>query len=365
MKKSSIALLFILAGIIIAYVPLQVFAQSAAGLKSAPVHLHPNHYLCKRTLVPVTIDGRLDDTVWSRAAWTSNFVDIEGSKRPLPRFRTRIKMLWDDSCLYIAAEVSDPHVWATLTKRDTVIFYDNDFEVFMDPDGDNCEYGEFEMNALNTVWDLFLPKPYKDGGSAVDSWNIDNMKSAVHVSGTINNPSDADTGWSAEIAFPWRSLARCAHRTTAPDVGNQWRINFSRVEWITDIIGGKYVKKPGLREDNWVWSPQDVVDMHRPEMWGILQFAGEDGAEGDFVPDAAIPAREYLMTLHYAEKAYFDRNKKWTDAASDLGLPEPVAPLSAREIALTPAGYRARVTIRLADGTSQVWSINEESRLSH
>ena len=99
-------------------------------------------------------------------------MDIEGDRRPEPRFRTRMKMLWDDQALYIAAELEEPHVWATLTEHDSVIFHDNDFEVFLDPDGDSHLYAELELNALNTTWDLLLPKPYKDGGKAVDAWEI-------------------------------------------------------------------------------------------------------------------------------------------------------------------------------------------------
>ena len=52
---------------------------------------------------------------------------------PSPRFRTRVKMLWDDNYLYIAAELEEPNVAAKLTERDSVIFHDNDFEVFIKP----------------------------------------------------------------------------------------------------------------------------------------------------------------------------------------------------------------------------------------
>ena len=69
-------------------------------------------------------------------------------------------MLWDDNYFYIAEQLEEPHVWATLTKHDSVIFQDNDFEVFIDPDGDNQEYYEIEINALNTDWDLLLKKAY-------------------------------------------------------------------------------------------------------------------------------------------------------------------------------------------------------------
>src|SRR5687768_640330 len=120
---------------------------------------HPLVYSCVRG-TPV-IDGRIDDVAWEQAAWAADFVDIEGSLKPLPRFKTRAKMLWDDDYFYIAAEMEEPHVWGTLTEHDSVIFYDNDFEVFIDPDGDNHNYYEFEINALNTGWDLRLPKPYR------------------------------------------------------------------------------------------------------------------------------------------------------------------------------------------------------------
>ena len=117
---------------------------------------HPKGYVCHRATSPITIDGDLADAEWAAAPWTDAFVDIEGDKKPKPRFRTRVKMLWDDEALYIAAELEEPHVWATLTEHDAVIFHDNDFEVFLDPDGDNHLYGELELNALNTTWDLLL-----------------------------------------------------------------------------------------------------------------------------------------------------------------------------------------------------------------
>ena len=72
----------------------------------------------------------MNESDWKKAPWSDDFVDIEGSTRPAPRFRTRMKMLWDSQNLYIAAEMDEPDVWATLTQHDSVIFRDNDFEVF-------------------------------------------------------------------------------------------------------------------------------------------------------------------------------------------------------------------------------------------
>ncbi len=231
----------------------------------------PLQYSCVRAVTPVKIDGKLDDPAWQKAAWTDWFVDIQGDAKPKPRFRTRAKMLWDDEFLYIAAELEEPDVWATLTAHDSVIFRDNDFEVFLNPTGDTLNYFEFEINALNTGWDLFLDKPYRKGGKADNSWEIPGLRTAVSVDGTINDPEHRDRGWSVEIAFPWKAFQERSGKGR-PNAGETWRINFSRVEWQTRVVDGKYEKLPGLKEDNWVWSPQGVINMHVPEMWGYVTF---------------------------------------------------------------------------------------------
>ena len=232
----------------------------------------PRRYTCRRAPSAIRIDGRLDDAAWRAAPWTAAFVDIQGAARPRPRFRTRAKMLWDDHCLYVGAELEEPHVWATLTEHDSVIFRDNDFEVFLNPSGDSLNYFEFEINALNTGWDLFLPKPYRKGGKADNSWETPGLRTAVSIGGTLNDPADRDRGWSVEIAFPWTAFASRAP-VSRPRPGDTWRINFSRVEWQTEIAGKQYRRVPGKPEDNWVWSPQGEINMHVPERWGYVTFA--------------------------------------------------------------------------------------------
>lgn len=250
---------------------LRFSALLAAAIFATSQEL-PKTYNCPRVNETLKIDGRIDEAAWNRAPWTESFVDIEGSAKPTPRHRTRVKMLWDDEYFYIAAEMVEPHVWATLTKHDSVIFHDNDFEVFIDPNGDTLEYYEFEINALNTGWDLFLDKPYRLGGKASNAWEIPGLRTAVHIDGTLNNPKDIDRGWSVELAFPWKALAEYAHKPTPPTSGDEWRVNFSRVQWKLIVADGSYSKAPNTKEDNWVWSPQGLVNMHVPEKWGRVRF---------------------------------------------------------------------------------------------
>jgi hypothetical protein len=325
----------------------------------------PLGYVCARASSPVRIDGRLDDEAWQSAPWTADFVDIEGAKKPRPRFRTRAKMLWDDEFFYVAADLEEPHVWGTLAKHDSVIFHDNDFEVFLDPDGDSHEYYEFEINALNTSWDLFLPRPYKDGGRALNGWEIDGLKTAVHVAGTLNDARDHDRGWSVEIAFPWKALGEQARTPAPPRDGDQWRVNFSRVQWLHVVVQGKYHKVAKRREDNWVWSPQGVIDMHRPERWGYVQFSTAPPGRASFRPDPAGAVRQALHRVYYAQHQYRERHGRWAATLGELGFAQGdwaglgQAPL----LEVTQSGYECSVEQGRAGERRRRWHIREDARI--
>jgi len=315
-----------------------------------PAYIPPRGYVCYRATGPITIDGRLNEESWQQVPWTEDFVDIEGDAKARPRFRTRAKMLWDDHYYYVAAELEEPHVWATHTQHDSVIFEDNDFEIFIDPNGDNHEYYEFEINALNTGWDLFLVKPYRDGGPALNSWEIPGLKTAVHVDGTLNDPRDVDKGWSVELAIPWKVLGEAAHRPAPPREGHQWRVNFSRVEWKHEIFEGKYRKLAKEKEDNWVWSPQGVIDLHRPEMWGYVQFTRGQPGSVKFVPDPTGEARHLLHQVYYKQRAFQQKQKRWANSLAELGL----ADLAAVRLQVTDSLFEASVQAKTPAGVRRL-----------
>ena len=234
----------------------------------------PKHYTAFFTTDSIHIDGKIDDDVWINIPWSDNFVDIaSGAKMPTQLF-SRFKMLWDDQYCYIAACLGEPDIWGSLTKRDTIIYKDNDFEVFFDPDGDGLNYYELEINALGTVMDLFMNKPYNKGGKAKLDWYFEGMRSAVVTYGSVNKPGDRDGRWTAELAIPWRAFSK----NKKPEDGDRWRINFSRVEWPVDSTADGYQKQKNslsgktLPEANWVWSPQGVVNMYVPGKWGVVTF---------------------------------------------------------------------------------------------
>ena len=314
--------------------------KQAQGIENEGIdHKHsiphsPENYICYRTESVIDIDGIMNEKEWQMAAWTKSFVDIEGKLKPNPFLDTRVKMMWDDKYFYFFAKMEEPHIWAKLTQRDAVIFYDDDFEIFIDPDGDSHNYYEFEVNAFNTLWELILLRPYRADRDpkVLDNWNIPDIQSAVHIEGTINDPSDTDQFWSVEMAIPWTALMELAplRKNKIPISGDQWRVNFSRVDWTMKVIDGKYEKEKdsetgkSLPENNWVWSPTGFINMHMPEQWGYVQFSEKRVGEAaeEFVEDQDLWVKDGLWNLYFQQRKYHKQNNTFTNDLKHLSIPE-------------------------------------------
>jgi hypothetical protein len=180
----------------------------------------------------------------------------------------------------------------------------------------------------------------------------------VQVQGTLNDPSDTDEGWTVEIALPWSVLKEAAPEGRRPRPGEQWRLNFSRVQWPTTVVNGRYQKDIDTTtahpEDNWVWSPQGVIDMHRPERWGVVQFT-EVAVGADTVPVAEHPNRAVtwaLRRLYYRQRTYREAQGAYASSLSLLNAQE-IAPETRRfapTLQTTQSTYE--ITAPGADGTT-------------
>jgi len=252
MKKS----LFVLSAIVLSFSLVTLSARSAEQSKAASA---THHYTLKRTASPITVDGRLDEPVWSKAE-PIKLVEKNGGK---PKQVTTARMLWDEAYLYFAFDCEDTHIWSTLNKRDEPLYNEEVVEVFIDADGDKLGYVELEVNPLNTLWDGFILN-FGSRRVGILAWNSLDIKWAVHLEGTLNDPSDKDKGWSVELALPLRDIYTAPN--TPPKAGDRWRVNLYRID-LPDGAG-----KPG---DYSAWSPVSGRTFHDPDRFGEVVFSNE------------------------------------------------------------------------------------------
>jgi Carbohydrate family 9 binding domain-like len=262
-------------------------------------------YVCYRTREPLILDGNLAESAWAKTPKSPRFVDMVTGDAAF--FDTRAAALWDDDNLYIGFWVEEPFVEAQLTERDSLIFMENDVEVFID--GDDCYY-EFEINALNTVYEVFFiwqnayergskfdvpefdllsRKALSFGGNydrsgwnfwrgthprgvrwAFTDWDFPGMKSAVQVQGMLNDRTVVDKGWTVELAFPWSGMKWLANdRSLPPKEGDEWRIFFGRFEKL-EVANTRPAPQPA-----WCWTKHGTLDTHLPEKFTRVQFSNQ------------------------------------------------------------------------------------------
>lgn len=215
---------FLLAAFCVALSPSAPAAGGHTMTSSGPV----SFYAVQRAPTTISVDGSLNEVGWQLAEQINDFERILNDYDYVEH-STRAKMLWDDSALYCAFACTDPDIWAICATEDAPMWSEEVVEVFIDPDGDGEEYLELEVNPLNAWVDLKIHHAFPGLDSSID-WDIQGLRTAVQVQGTVNDSLARDVGWTVEIAIPWSALADEIGGGQMPRPGDEWRLNLYRIE---------------------------------------------------------------------------------------------------------------------------------------
>ena len=104
---------------------------------------HPKGYVCYRTQAPITIDGKITESAWEAApsgrmrSWTSR-----ETSDPSRNIALVPRCFWDDKHCILPRRSRNRTFGRHFKEHDSIIFNDNDFEVFINPSGDNHSYCE-------------------------------------------------------------------------------------------------------------------------------------------------------------------------------------------------------------------------------
>ncbi|MDP3443211.1 MAG: DUF5916 domain-containing protein, partial [Ignavibacteria bacterium] len=158
----------------------------------------------------ITIDGKLDETIWQKSAIASQFTQIEPYNGKAASLETKVYILFDERAVYIGAYIIDPNpdsISIELRSRDNAGTADA-FMVKIDPYNDGLLAYGFEVTASGVQIDMKTNSNNNDDLSWDAVW-----KSQTEIL--------AD-GWSVEMMIPYSAL-----RFPKSDT-QTWGINFYR-----------------------------------------------------------------------------------------------------------------------------------------
>jgi cellulose/xylan binding protein with CBM9 domain len=212
-------------------------------------------YEVKRAAAPVVIDGNLNDKAWE-AASPAVALQFLWENQTGPKQKTAVRLLWDDQFLYVGYDCEDADITSQFLERDDPTYRDDAVEIFINPrPAQTGLYFGLEMNARAVLYDYLM----YDSRFAMKRFNMQGIKLAVLLRGTLNVRGDKDEGWSLEVAIPWVNFEEFSPR---PPAGTVWKANLNRWDGV----------EPERRMSIWSDPQQPQPRPHIPARFGELVF---------------------------------------------------------------------------------------------
>jgi len=190
----------------------------------------------------ITLDGKLDDPVWEKAAKIDALSPLKDHPVTQP---TQVKIFHDANNFYIGVtchEANMDKLWEPATQRDGAVWSGDDVEIYLAP-GDHNNESKYPYYQL-----LFSPSGVQTDLS-LNSEGQSNIKWDANWQVKTNKATDY---WSAEVRIPFSDLQG--------QNANIWRANIGRMETPNG--------------DTSTWAPMKRV-FAQPNLFGVWQLAKE------------------------------------------------------------------------------------------
>lgn len=238
----------------------EVAAQAppaAASAAASPADAPPlPRYEVRRATSPINVDGILNDAAWANASPPAELRGLWESQTG-PQQETRARLLWDDTYLYVAYDLEDIDITAQYLNRDDPTYQDDAAEIFINPRPNQTSiYFGLEMSARGVIYDYVL---YNDARIFVKQYDMQGLRLATNLRGTLNARGDSDEGWTLEVAIPWTNFDSMARR---PTPGTIWKGQFNRWDGV----------QPNRRMSIWSDPLQTRAEPHIPARFGDFVF---------------------------------------------------------------------------------------------
>jgi hypothetical protein len=238
--------------LLLCLIPCAVWAQTR------PAPPIPS-YEVRRATSPIVIDGKLDDKAWAAAATAE--LTFPWESQTGARQKTVARLLWDDDNLYVSYDCEDADITAQFTQRDDPTYRDDAVEIFINPRPaqQTTAYIGLEMNARGVLYDYLSVALTPTSRLFFKRFNLDGVKVAAALNGTLNESGDKDRSWSLEVSIPWVNFEEFSRR---PASGAVWTFNLNRWDGV----------EPNRRMSIWSDSMLERPGPHAPERFGEMRF---------------------------------------------------------------------------------------------
>ncbi|MGV3710705.1 MAG: DUF5916 domain-containing protein [Gemmatimonas sp.] len=140
------------------------------------------------------LDGKLDDAAWQSAPVIDEFLEYEPTTGAVPRFRTEVRILYDDKYLYVMGRMYDPapdSIISLLSRRD-VRTESEQLKLVIDSYHDRRTAYQFIVNPAGVKRDFYVYNDNTEDATWDAVWD---------VSTTIDS-----LGWTAEFRIPFSQI---------------------------------------------------------------------------------------------------------------------------------------------------------------
>jgi len=202
------------------------------------------------------LTGRGDAPAWANAPW----VDLARVGTGPGTYKTRAKVLYSKTGLYLLADCEDRILTADMTQDYDKLFMQDVVEVFLWPEASQRVYFEYEISPL----DVELPIMVVNAGGPFHGWlpfgyeGGRRVRHATSVRGGERKPFAKIDGWLCEMCIPYALLVGL--QNVPPASGTTWRGNIYRIDYDEQS------------PTQWAWCPDTGGNFHDYNKFGTWRF---------------------------------------------------------------------------------------------
>jgi hypothetical protein len=233
-------------------------------------------YAAKKTASPPAIDGEPSEFSGD------SLITLTNSRGTIGTYR----LLWDDTALYLAADVSDTQLNYDVVQDDgSGMYNDEALELMLDTGHNNgSSLGTDDFKFIVNLGNF----RHDSNGDLSGAWDMD-LTTQTIPAGSVNTTGDTDTGYAIEMAIPFSELG-----VPIPSPGDKWGL-----EIVMDDQDD-----PGSRQYAiWANLNDDPSMTNEPDNWGDLLFT----VRADFSGNGCVDSEELtaFINLFYMDSTEY------------------------------------------------------------